>query len=111
MSRYLSEPVLLPSQGVPPLHTGSELFHRFTAILRWIRRGRGFDFLFPRPRQPFDRLDFYTLRHPLVDRLKFYDVTEPHVSPWRGFTWGTLIYWQDLMSGEHIETREFEHVG
>lgn len=104
VSHYLSEPVALPPrQGrVSPL-PGSELFTRLNAWWRVIRRVVRFG-IFRTARQPFKRLDFYTLRHPLVDRLVPYSVTDPKVNMWQGFTWETLRYWNDLMGGENLET-------
>lgn len=109
VSHYVSEPVLSTSKyaDAPPFHTGSELFTRLKARWRVIRRAVPLKALSTRLALgrpgPFQRLEFWTAHHPLLFKLRLYSVTEPKVNMWQGFTWETLRYWQDLMSGEEVE--------
>jgi hypothetical protein len=97
VSRYLSEPEAHDPVSTP--HAGSESFT--SKVWRAVRRAVPLRLpSLGAARQPFQRLDFWTASHPLSFKLRLYQVTEPKISMWQGFTWETLRYWQDLMSSE-----------
>lgn len=55
-----------------------------------------------RSRPPFDRLQWWTVRHQLVHRLAPYRASDVSLM-FRQATWGTILYWSQLLDGIEIE--------